>query len=82
MFVSGVLKIVQIWQYFAKDICLYVSSVYLLKNLFRLQMKQKSQQLSRSVKLISPKTWEQIVGLFSFLLEMPQGFFTQPKLLL
>ena len=82
MFVSGVLKIVQIWQYFAKDICLYVSSVYLLKNLFRLQMKQKSQQLSRSVKLISPKIWEQIVGLFSFLLEMPQGFFTQPKLLL
>lgn len=82
MFVSGVLKIVQVWQCFAMDIRLYVSSVYLLKNLFRLQMKQWSRQLSHSVKLISPKTREQIVGLFSFLLEMPQGFFTQPKLLL
>lgn len=63
-----------VYKYFVKDICLYVYSVYLHKNCFAFRQNRVIMTaISCFYKVYFSRKWEQILGLFIFLLKMPKG---------
>lgn len=62
-----------VWQYFVKNICVFLQYTYMKMFCLETKCSNHDGYLLLFYKVYFSRKWEQILGLFSFLLKMPKS---------